>query len=397
VRGFDRRLLRIAPSTRIWTIVLAALIALTTLGTVTLCVGVAGLLAGWLGAASWPYPLALLFVGVAAKAAGGAGRDALAARAGAAVEAEARGALLTAIGNRPAREVAVQRAARASLAGARLGAVADAVGQVLPATIAATMIPAALLLVIVILDPWSGLVIVIALPVVIVFLILVGMLTRDKTVEQWTRLEALSGRFLDLIQGLPSLRIYGRADAQADQVRRDSEDYRRGSVAVLRTAFLSGFVLDVGATLSVALVAVGVGLRLDAGHIGIRTGFLVLLLTPEVFAPIRALGSAYHLQVSGESAVDEIVAALDAPTLLAPAPAPAGFDGVRNVTVQVPGRDRAVLRGLTLLAARGEVVAITGRSGIGKSTVLGLLLGHLRPSEGTLEEGGGIPRGSAGR
>jgi ABC-type transport system involved in cytochrome bd biosynthesis fused ATPase/permease subunit len=190
---------------------------------------------------------------------------------------------------------------------------------------------------------------------------------------------------LDVVRGLPTLRAYNRADAQAGLVAESGERYRRGTMQVLRLSFLSGAVLDLAATLGTALVAVTVGVRLIGGGLTLRAGLIVLLLTPELYAPLRALGSLFHASSDGLAAAGRILDVLDA---AAPPPSGAGVPGtwqrlaLAGVTVEHPDRGAAVLNEVDLELRRGEVVVLTGPSGAGKSTAAALLLGLRRPDAG---------------
>ena len=262
--------------------------------------------------------------------------------------------------------------------------------RAVPALVGSVTVPALVLGWIAYTDWKSAVVLLLTLPLIPLFMALVGVTTKRRMQEQFAALSRLAGRFLDLVQGLTTLKIYGAADRQLDGVRRATESYRRRTLATLRMAFLSGLVLDLIATLSVAVVAVDVGLRLDGGQLGFPAALVVLLLAPELYAPLRAVGAQYHAAEEGRVGA---AAALDIITE-APAPARAVVRGgqlsqgrlsLHDLHLQYPERDRAALAGLELSIEPGQIVAITGPSGAGKSSLVALVLGFVAPSRGVLE------------
>ncbi|HVN50350.1 MAG TPA: thiol reductant ABC exporter subunit CydD [Acidimicrobiales bacterium] len=259
------------------------------------------------------------------------------------------------------------------------------VTRALPALVAAPLVPLVALVAIGVADWPSMLILLVTLPLVPLFLALVGVTTRRRMDRQWSTLARLSGHFLDLVEGLPTLKIYGRSRAQVDAVRRSTDRYRQEALATLRLGFLSGLVLDLVATLSVAVVAVEVGLRLDHGHVSLGSALVVLLLAPEVYLPLRALGVQHHASEEARSVLrthrDLIEAAARVPT------SAAGCDlrlplELRGVVVQHQGRERPALDHVDLDLEPGEVVVLDGPSGAGKSTVCALLLGSAGPTRG---------------
>src|SRR5262249_38319385 len=155
----------------------------------------------------------------------------------------------------------------------------------------ACVVPFVVLVWVAVLDVPSALVMLLTLPLVPVFMWLIGRYTEERTRERWLALRLLSTRFLDVVRGLPTLRALGRSHDVAAELARVGEQYRRTTMATLRVGFLSGSVLELAATIGVALVAVTVGLRLDAGGVGLQTGLTVLILAPELYAPLRALAA----------------------------------------------------------------------------------------------------------
>jgi ATP-binding cassette subfamily C protein CydCD len=263
----------------------------------------------------------------------------------------------------------------------------------LPQLILAVIVPIAVVAVILSHDWISAAIIVVTLPLVPVFMALVGAATRERTETQLRALQRLAGHFLDVVCGLSTLKIFGRAKPQVEVIREISERQRQTAMATLRVTFLSSLILELLATISVALVAVAVGLRLLNGDLGLQTALLVLLLAPEAYLPLRQLGANYHASAEGMSAAEQVFELLETP--LPPAgrrtdiPDPAANPiSVEGLTVEYPGRARPALRDITLEVAPGEVVAVTGPSGSGKSTLLSVLLGFLAPAQGSVRIGG---------
>lgn len=263
------------------------------------------------------------------------------------------------------------------------------VTRYLPALVPAAVLPLVTLAAIAWLDPLSGLVVALTLPLVPVFAVLVGMTTRDRARTQWRALEALSGHFLDVVRGLPTLVAHRRAEAQVATIRSVTHRYRRATVDTLRIAFASSSVLELVATLSVALVAVTVGLRLASGSIGFEVALTVLLLAPEAYWPLRRVGAEFHAAAEGTAAL------ADADELLARA-------GTGRTGTALPTATGLVLRGLEIGHAPGHaltrpldlelpdrgLVAIAGPSGCGKSTLLATMRGELQPVAGEVRLGG---------
>nr|BFE70652.1 hypothetical protein GCM10020092_039530 [Actinoplanes digitatis] len=219
-------------------------------------------------------------------------------------------------------------------------------------------------------------------------MVLIGLHTQAANRRQFRLLARLSHHFLDVVAGLPTLKLFGRARAQADAIRRISADQRRLTMRTLRTAFLSSLVLELLATLSVALVAVGVGLRLVSGELDLTTALLVLILAPEAYLPLRQVGANYHASAEGLAAAAEAFELLETPVPAAgTAAAPDGALVFEDVVVRYPGRDGDALR-LSARIEPGEVVALTGPSGCGKSTALAALLGLVAPASGRITVGG---------
>lgn len=335
--------------------------------------------------------LALLAALVATRAVLAWAQEAAAARATAGVKAQLRAALLrrtVALG-----PVWVERRGTgelAALATRGLDAVDPYFARYLPQLVLTCLVPPMFVVAIVMVDWLSGLVVLVTLPVVLAFLVLIGQATQRHTRRQWRSLERLAHHFLDVVDGLTTLRVFGRAAAQRRSIAAVTDDYRRSTLGVLRISFLSAFVLELAASLSVALVAVQIGLRLLYGDLDLGAGLLVLLLAPEVYLPIRQLGASHHAAEEGRAATSGVLDVLDLPVPMAgvtPAP-PVAEHGlaIRDLSVHRAGRPPTAPVSLDLTA--GEVVALVGPSGAGKSTLLAVLLGFVCADEGTAQVGG---------
>ena len=245
--------------------------------------------------------------------------DAATARASGRVSTDLRHRLLSATAAADPLALSRRRTGELTLLATRgLAGIEPYLTRYLPSLVLATVLPVAALLAIVWLDPLSGLVVALTLPLVPLFAVLVGIGTRDRAERQWRRLSALAGHFLDVVRGLPTLVVHRRATAQSATIRRVTGSYRRATLDTLRLAFASSAVLELVATLSVALVAVCVGLRLASGDLDFRTAMIVLLLAPEAFWPLRRLGVEFHAAAEGAAAFESATTLLDTPTRTRP-------------------------------------------------------------------------------
>jgi len=267
----------------------------------------------------------------------------------------------------------------------------------LPALMLAVAVPLAVLAAITAADPLSGIVVMLTLPLVPLFGALIGMATGDQARRRMDALGRLAHHFHDVVSGLPTLRVFGRARAQRDRIGQVTSDYRRATMATLRLAFLSSFALELIATMSVALVATEIGLRLAYGHLDLRAGLFALILAPEAYLPLRNLGTQFHAVADGLAAAGEVFAILEAP---GPASAArqgtAGGDIIRveDVSVRHEGRADPAPAHATFTIAPGRLTVLAGPSGCGKSTLLSCLLGFAVPSAGAIT--GSVTAGTPG-
>ena len=339
--------------------------------------------------------LVLLAAAFAARGAFGAGMSVAGHRAAWSILSELR---LAVVGKRlRAQAIAIDGTTGSELAAVAVQGVDGLEGyfaRYLPQAVLASVVPVVVIAVTAVIDWESALIMALTLPLVPVFMWLIGRYTEQRTRERWQALRRLSTHFLDVVRGLPTLRAFGRAGDELATLDAVNERYRTTTMGTLRVSFLSGSVLELAATLGVALVAVTAGVRLVSGGIGLQTGLTVIVLAPELYLPFRRLGAEYHASADGLAVAERMFALLDAPSAM-----PSGGRGVapnpartairfEHVSFAYPARPVPVLHGLDLELTPGETVALVGASGAGKSTVAALLLGLLEPTAGRIAIGG---------
>ncbi|QEV19022.1 thiol reductant ABC exporter subunit CydD [Streptomyces alboniger] len=394
MKPIDPRLLRYARATRFF---LVAVVGLGLVGAV-LVIGQAMLIAEIvvgafqkdLSVADLGGPLMLLALVAAGRGLVSWLTELAAHRASAAVKSELRGRLLERAGELGPEWLGGQRTGSlVSLATRGVDALDDYFSRYLPQLGLAVVVPVAVLARIVTEDWVSAAIIIVTLPLIPVFMILIGWATQNRMDRQWRLLSRLSGHFLDVVAGLPTLKVFGRAKAQAESIRKITDEYRQATMRTLRIAFLSSFALELLATISVALVAVTIGMRLVHGEMDLYDGLVILILAPEAYLPLRQVGAQYHAAAEGLAAAEEIFEVLEAPVPAAGTEAaPSGVLSVEGVTVRYPGRTSDAVSGAAFEVAPGETVALVGPSGVGKSTLLNVVLGFVRPTEGRVCVGG---------
>lgn len=339
--------------------------------------------------------LFLLVGAIIARAVLGWALEAVSARAAAGAKEELRAALLDAAMRRGPEWISASGPAQlATLATKGLDALDAYFTKYLPALVTAAVVPLLVGANILVSDPLSALAVVLTVPLIPLFAWLVGRYTESRTSRAATATQRLSGHLLELVRALPVLTAFGRAATQREAVQRISDRHRRATLSTLRIAFLSALVLELFSSLSVALVAVGIGLRLVSGELDLATGLLVLVLVPECYLPLRAAGAAHHASEDGLEAVrrvHEVVDAAPRPAACGVRPEPGGVLRVTDLRVARRGGDAPA--GLTFTARPGEIVHLDGFDGIGpsgsgKSTTFGVLLGFTTPTDGSVTYGG---------
>ncbi|MDY7527574.1 MULTISPECIES: thiol reductant ABC exporter subunit CydD [unclassified Cryobacterium] len=340
-----------------------------------------------------------------------------ASRGAASVKSQLRTRVLRGVAERGPDWLAGQQGARVStLATQGLDALDNYFARYLPQLLLAGIATPILVLVMLWQDLPSGITVIIVLPLIPLFMVLIGQATQAVQKQQWESLQRLGTGFLDLVGGLGTLKIFGRERRQTERVRTITEDYRARTMKVLRVSFLSGFVLELGASLSVALVAVSIGLRLVDGSLGLGVGLFVLLLAPEAFLPVRQIGVQFHAAADGLAAAEEVFLiieggpaagtametadsaktadAADAAAPAVPASVTTPTGSLRFDAVTVRRGTTVTLAAFSATLAPGRLAVIAGPSGAGKSTLVATLQGFV-PYSGsiTLGETAVVPGG----
>jgi thiol reductant ABC exporter CydD subunit len=398
LRALDRRLIRRARPVRVLLgadVALGLAGALLVLAQATLLARIVTRAFDGAGAGALVPELVLLALAFAGRGALGWGFEVTGARAATSVVSDLRLDLaLRRLQAQPASLDGVEAAEIAAAGVQGVDGVKAYFGRYLPQLVLATIVPVVVLAWVAAIDLTSALVMLVTLPLVPVFMWLIGRYTEERTRERWLALRLLSTHFLDVIRGLPTLRLLNRSRAQAAHIAEVSEDYRSATMGTLRVAFLSGSVLELAATLGVALVAVTVGVRLVDAGVGLQPALTVLVLAPELYLPLRQLGASFHASADGIAVTQRLLDLLEVPAEVASsggiAPLSPAVAAVRleSVSFAYPSRQAPVLDGLDLELLPGEMVALVGESGAGKSTVAALLLRLAEPTAGRVTVGG---------
>ncbi|MET9576148.1 thiol reductant ABC exporter subunit CydD [Streptomyces massasporeus] len=393
MKPIDPRLLRYARATRAF---LVAVVALGAVGAglviaqaMLIAEVVVGAFQHRMAVSDLGTPLLLLAAVAVGRALVGWLTELAAHRAGAAVKSELRGRLLERSAELGPGWLSGQRTGSlVALATRGVDALDDYFSRYLPQLGLAVVVPVAVLARIVTEDWVSAAIIVGTLPLIPVFMVLIGWATQSRMDRQWRLLSRLSGHFLDVVAGLPTLKVFGRAKAQAESIRRITGEYRQATMRTLRIAFISSFALELLATISVALVAVTIGMRLVHGEMDLYIGLVILVLAPEAYLPLRQVGAQYHAAAEGLAAAEEIFEVLETPVPASGSAAVSeGALSFEGVTVRYPGRSADAVSNVSFGVDPGETVALVGPSGAGKSTLLSVLLGFVRPAEGRVRVG----------
>lgn len=323
------------------------------------------------------------------------GMDVVAARGAVKVKAQLRAAALDALdGRSPEATSAMPDAKLATVLGRGLDALDGYFSGYVPQFILAVVATPILVATVLFSDLLSGITVLLVFPVIPLFMVLIGLATQSVQGKQWDQLQRLSASFLDVVEGLPTLKIFRREKRQAARITAETEEYRSRTMKVLRVTFLSGFVLDLAGTFSIALVAVTVGTRLVAGEFPLALGLFVLLVLPEVFVPIRQVGAAFHDSTEGLAASEDVFALIEGEDPAVGAEAPLSHTGAGRAPsagaapglsierLEIRRGERLVAGPVDFDVAPGEFVALAGPSGAGKSSILAVILGFLPAGAG---------------
>jgi ATP-binding cassette, subfamily C, bacterial CydD len=394
--ALDRRLLRRARTVRVvlaCDVVLGLVAALLVLAQAVLLADVAARSFGGASLAQVTRPLELLVLVVAGRAAAAWAFVVVGRRAAGRVLSRLRLELVERrLRGHPVALDGADSAELATVAVAGVDGLENTFSRYLPQMVLAVVVPVAVLALVAAIDLPSAGVMLLTLPLVPVFMWLIGRYTERRARERWQALSLLSTHFADVVRGLPTLRAFNRSRAQAEQIAAVGERYRSATMVTLRAAFLSGTVLELAATIGVALVAVTVGVRLADGGLGFQAGLTVLVLAPELYAPIRSLGAQFHASADGAAVAGRLLDLIDASPQVSTGtavPPDLGTVPVRleQVSVSYPGRGKPAVDRVDLELVPGEMVALVGPSGGGKSTIASVLLRLAEPSGGRLMAG----------
>jgi thiol reductant ABC exporter CydD subunit len=397
VSGLDPRLLRHARAVRRLLVVDAVLgvaAALLVLAQATLLAHVAARTFRGTPLGDLVLPLGLLVAAVVARAGAVWGFEVAGRRAAVSVLSQLRQELVRArLRDDPAALDGARSAEVATAAVDGLDALQRTFAKYLPQVVVSMVVPVAVLVTVAAIDPLSAGIMLVTLPLVPLFMWLVGRYTERRTRERWQALQLLATHFLDVVRGLPTLRAFNRGQAQAERIAQVSDEYRRTTMGTLRIAFLSGAVLELAATLGIALVAVTVGVRLTDGKIGFTAALTVLVLAPELYLPLRNLAAQYHASADGRAVAERLFDLIGEPPPAvartgrpppSPREMPVRLDGV---SFAYPSAGDFALDSVELELPPGQTVALVGPSGSGKSTLAAILMQLLLPTRGRVTVG----------
>ncbi|WP_132993087.1 thiol reductant ABC exporter subunit CydD [Gordonia zhaorongruii] len=395
----DPRLLRYSPTARRYSVAIALFSAGTVAAVIAGAVALAGLLSELItdpasrSFAAQSVHLAVIVAAFAARALMSYLGDRYAHRAALATIAELRAEAADALtdpSRTPPHDLVAERDRASTILLRGLDALTDYLSDYVPALLSTVIITPLVVVVVGWVDWPSAVIIIVTIPLIPIFMVLIGLLTRDRTTRKLDAMSRQSSQLLDLLAGLPTLRALGRAHGPSQRVADLGQDFRRTTMSSLRIAFLSGAVLEMLATLSVALVAVGIGLRLVFGEMSLYAGVLALVLAPEAYLPLRRIGSAFHAAEDGMEASREALDVISRESLALQGTRCIDVAGTQIVLdgVGVRGRDGWTPREASALIVPGQMTVLTGPNGSGKSTLLSAILGLEAPAEGMVTVGG---------
>ncbi|MDO5502386.1 MAG: thiol reductant ABC exporter subunit CydD [Actinomycetia bacterium] len=392
MKPFDPRLLRLVPATRGPVAALGIIGILQGLATIATAFALTGVIVAVVARADLRTPAVLLAALFCVRALLSVAAESVQGWAGVRVASALRERLIehwlsTALDTHPEPSTA------STLAAQGCTAVEPYAARFLPSLIHAVVVPPLAIIALLVVDWSSALIVVLTVPLLPLFAALIGHRTAEETDRRWKALSALSGHFLDVMRGLPTLVAYGRGEKQVATIKDVSDRHRSATMRTLRLAFMSSAALELLASISVAIVAVWCGIRLAEGHMELGPALLAILLAPEAYWPVRRVGAEYHAAADGAESIEAITTALAGeatpPQAGSESPATAAARGqvrARALGYAYQGAARRVIDGLDISTERGLSV-ITGPSGVGKSTLLELLAGLRSPTAGTLEAG----------
>ncbi len=265
--------------------------------------------------------------------------------------------------------------------------------QYLPALILAVVSPIIFLIFAYLTDPLSGLVLTITAPLIPIFMFLIGSKAQDMTDKQWKSLSYFSSHFLDVLQGITTLKFLGQSKKQSHKISEISEEFRLATMKTLRIAFLSSLVLELVATLSTAVLAVEIGVRLLYGYIGYEPALFILIIAPEFYAPLRNLGARFHSGMEGVSVGKRVCSVIDKVNTLSlkdskkVVPLQNFPIKIDSLSYRYPEQERYALKSINMTINQNEKIAIVGKTGSGKSTFIKILLKIIDKYDGTINLG----------
>jgi ATP-binding cassette subfamily C protein CydD len=318
----------------------------------------------------------------------------LAQRGASAVIADLSGQVLAAVTARQPSQLAAQRNAAAAVVARGLDTLRPYFTEYLPALLLAALLTPLSTVAVGLYDLKSAAIVAITLPLIPIFMVLIGLATADRSTAALAAMTTLQARLLDLIAGIPTLRALGRANGPERRISELAAAHRRSAMATLRIAFLSALVLEVLATLGVAVIAVSIGLRLVFGQISLTAGLTVLLLAPDVYWPLRRIGAAFHAAEDGRTAADKAFALIEHSVTDSELTVPGSQTmAARGATILldklgVAGRDGLCPRDLSAVIEPGQVTVLTGANGAGKSTTLQVVAGITASTAGRVTVAG---------